>query len=152
MLPKFLAFWEYALLQNDYQLFSTGETIGNRSITALCSGADFIRHAAQIPYVNPAVGIREPSRVRREFRMSNQMASLMNRNHIKLTLLALNNIHMLECLIQALDCSLSYLREVSLRHVSGRRLRHMYAWMLDRQDRIEAYPFFYEFMESVGNL
>lgn len=152
LLPKFLAFWEYALLNNEYTLFSSGESVGSRLITSLCSGADFIRQAHKIPYINPAVGIREPSRVPRVFRASGQMASLMNRNHIKLTLLALNNIQLLECLIQALDCSLSYLREVSLRHAGGRRLRHMYAWCLERTDRREAYPFFVEYMDSVGNL
>jgi hypothetical protein len=152
LLPKFLAFWEYALLHNEYTLFSQGESIGSRLITSLVSSADFIHQAHKIPYINPAVGIREPSRVPRVFRASGHMASLMNRNHIKLTLLALNNIHLLECLIQALDCSLSYLREVSLRHASARRLKHMYTWCLERADRREAYPFFVEYMDSVGHL
>lgn len=151
LLPKFLAFWEYALLHNEYALFTQGESIGSRLITSLVSGADFIHQAHKIPYINPAVGISHLSRVPRVFRMSGQMASLMNRNHIKLTLLALNNIHMLECLIQALDCSMTYLREVSLRHASLRRLKHMHAWCLERSDRREAYPFFMEYMDSVIN-
>ena len=77
LLPS-CCFLEYALLHNEYTLFSQGESIGSRLITSLVSNADFIHQAHKIPYINPAVGIREPSRVPRVFRMSGQMASLMN--------------------------------------------------------------------------
>jgi len=152
LLPKFLAFWEYALLQNETSLFSVHDTIGGRPISRMCSGADYIRRAPEIPYIDQNVGISHHTRVPREFRFSDSMFHLMNRNHIKVKLLDIANFHVFGTVLQALDCSLSYLREVSLRNAGQRKLKHLYCWCLEQSDRREAYPDFVEYFETVGTL
>ena len=118
LLAKFLTFWNNALRTNDGDLFTMGEYIGRLLVTRCTTGIDYCARMADIPYIDTSVGITHPSTVDYDFTRQDSVHGLMNRNHFSLKLMSLCKWDCIGPVVNALECSLYYLREVSLRNAA----------------------------------
>ena len=146
LLAKFLTFWNKALRNNDGDLFTSGEYIGRQRVSRCVTDIDYCARMADIPYIDTSVGITHPSTVDYDFTRKDSVHQLMNRNHFSLKLMSLCNWSNMEIVVNALECSLYYLREVSMRNVARRDLTSMSMWASEEGDRNLAYRTFIERM------